>query len=68
MPETKALVERFINCHTCWTQETCQVEFGYTEAGRINSAQVTRLPQGWQYRPLGEAGGQAPICPACQPD
>lgn len=65
MPETKAEVERFINCQRCWQQASCVVEFGYTEAGRINAAQVVRLPEGWHYRPIGEAGGQAPYCPSC---
>ena len=66
MPETKAQVQRFVNCRNCWAEGTCLVEFTYTEAGRISSAQVVNLPQGWRYRPYGEQGGQAPYCPACQ--
>jgi hypothetical protein len=66
MPDDKTQVERFVNCHKCWTEGVCVVEFGYTEAGRINAAEVSKPPQGWEYRPLGEEGGQAPYCPACQ--
>jgi len=66
MTDRKARVERFVNCRGCWTEGICTVELGYTEAGRISAAEVLALPQGWTYRPYGEAGGQAPYCPDCQ--
>ncbi len=68
MADRIAQVERFVNCRKCWTEGICIVEFGYTEVGRINAAQVLELPQGWTYQPFGEAGGRAPYCPDCQPD
>lgn len=66
MKDEATLVERPINCHRCWTEATCRVALRYTEAGRIAEARVEALPQGWDYEPLGTAGGRAPLCPRCQ--
>lgn len=65
MSQKTIQAERPINCHHCWSESTCIVEFSYTDAGRICDAKVVRLPQGWQYRPIGELGGQAPYCTSC---
>ncbi len=65
MSEKTTRVDRLINCHGCWLEQTCMVEFSYTEAGKICDAKVVELPQGWQYKPLGDTGGRAPYCTSC---
>ncbi len=65
MPNTTSRVQRSINCQQCWEKGTCVVEFTYNENDRIAGAKVLELPQGWKYRPYGDAGGEAPYCTVC---
>jgi hypothetical protein len=58
--------ERVVNCVECWMEGDCLVEISFNQAGNVTEARVAELPQGWEYRPYGEAGGQAPYCPRCQ--
>lgn len=58
---------REINCARCQLPGRCQVTFEYTEGGKIKSAEVTRLEDGWEYRPFGNVGGEAPYCAECLP-
>ncbi len=65
-PEEKEYVSvRDINCMKCRKEDHCEVTLEYTESGKVNGANVTRLPDGWESRPYGTAGGTAPYCPEC---
>jgi hypothetical protein len=66
MEEVKNVSVRAVNCRTCWAEGECKVEITFNELGRVTEAKVLELSPGWVYRPHGQAGGQAPICPACQ--
>ncbi len=56
---------REMNCAGCRRPGRCEVTFKYTEGGKVESADVTRMADGWEYRPYGNAGGEAPYCPKC---
>jgi hypothetical protein len=56
---------RELNCMKCRKPGYCEVTFTYTESGKIKSANVTRIQDGWEYRPFGNVGGTAPYCPEC---
>jgi len=66
--KSKYISIREITCMKCKKEDHCEVTFDYTEAGKINAANVTRLPDGWEYRPYGKAGGVAPYCLECLSD
>lgn len=57
---------RETNCMSCRKPGRCEVTFTYTEGGKVQSAEVTRLEDGWKQLPYGDAGGVAPYCPVCQ--
>lgn len=65
-PELRTHVSnREMNCMKCRRPGRCEVTFEYTEGGKVKSANVTRMEDGWKYLPYGDAGGEAPYCPEC---
>lgn len=65
MAEHVTRTERVINCRKCWKESRCVVELTFNDTGRVTGARVAEIPAGWAYRAYGDAGGQAPYCPAC---
>jgi hypothetical protein len=63
--KTKYVTIREINCMKCRKEDHCEVTFKFTEAGKVKSANVTRLPDNWAYLPYGNAGGFALYCSEC---
>lgn len=55
-----------MNCMKCRKPGRCEVTFEYTEGGKVKSANITRVEDGWKHLPYGDAGGVAPYCPECQ--
>ncbi len=63
--DNKYVSVRETNCMKCRRPGRCEVTFEYTERGKIKSADITKIEDGWEYRPFGNAGGTAPYCPEC---
>ncbi len=64
--EEKYVSRREMDCAgDCGLSALCEVTYMYTEGGKVKSAEVTRMPDGWRYRLYGKAGGEAPYCPTC---
>ena len=59
------LANRNVECAHCENEGSIQIKFEYTEGGKIKSADIISITDGWDYRPFGSAGGIAPYCPAC---
>ena len=57
---------REMNCMRCRKPGRCEVTFTYTAAGRVCGAEITRLEDGWEQHPFGDAGGVASYCPECK--
>jgi len=72
MPAPKQIAnyvaDRFADCAHCGITGKIQVTFEYTEGGKIKAANVTKMSDGWEYRPFGNVGGSAPYCPECLAD
>lgn len=64
--EKKYVSAREMNCMKCRKPGRCEVTFEYTDGGNVKSAEVTKMEDGWEYLPFGDAGGEAPYCPECQ--
>jgi len=62
---SKYVTIREMNCMRCRTPGWCEVTFEYTDSGKVKAANVTRIEDGWKYKPYGKAGGNAPYCPIC---
>lgn len=62
------ITNRYVNCRGCWAEDTCVVKFTYeirSGAYKMVAAKVVRIPDGWETRLYGEAGGTAHYCPNC---
>ena len=65
-PDDKIYISvREMNCMKCRKPGRCEVTFEYTEGGKVKSAEITRMEDGWERLPFGDAGGVAPYCPEC---
>jgi phage host-nuclease inhibitor protein Gam len=62
---SKYVTIREMNCMRCRKPGRCEVTFHYTDAGKVKAANVTRMEDGWRYKPYGKAGGKAPYCRDC---
>ncbi len=56
---------RATNCMLCGRPGKVQVTFEYTEGGKVAKADITGMEKGWEMKPYGDAGGEAPYCPEC---